>query len=117
MDTFYKIVLIVATVMLLLILVAIGTLIQQDGSTVYPPNALKCPDYWVDDSEGCRSQKINDASLNSPIDFEDETKDNYYKTLDSNPDKYIGLSDTCSKRKWALSNNILWDGISNYNSC
>ena len=38
-------------------------------SNVYPPNALKCPDYWVDISGGCRSQGVNDASLNSPINF------------------------------------------------
>ena len=35
MDTFYKIVLIVATVMLLLILITIGTLIQQDGRHMF----------------------------------------------------------------------------------
>ena len=118
MDIFYKIVLMVALVILILILVTVGSLINSDGSNVYPPNALKCPDYWVDVSGGCRSQGVNDASLNSPINFDDSSASNYYQTMDgNNSDVYVGLSSTCAKRKWAIDNNILWDGISNYNSC
>ena len=28
-----------------------------------------------------------------------------------------GLSAKCAKKLWANNNNIVWDGISNYNSC
>jgi hypothetical protein len=30
---------------------------------------------------------------------------------------YPGLTPRCAKRKWALDNSIVWDGISNFNGC
>jgi hypothetical protein len=28
-----------------------------------------------------------------------------------------GLSRICAQKKWALTNNIIWDGVTNYNKC
>lgn len=30
---------------------------------------------------------------------------------------YAGLTARCAKRKWAIDNGIVWDGITNYNGC
>ena len=30
---------------------------------------------------------------------------------------YAGLTARCAKRKWAIENGIVWDGITNYNGC
>lgn len=31
--------------------------------------------------------------------------------------KYPAVSDRCSKKQWALNNNVVWDGVTNYNAC
>lgn len=31
--------------------------------------------------------------------------------------KYPAISDRCSKKQWALTNNVVWDGVTNYNAC
>lgn len=112
MDLFYKIVLSVAIIMLIIMLITISVLIQNSTKEVaFPPSALRCPDYWVDSSNGCIPNSVNLGTLSMPttIDFDD----NAWKIGSD----YAGLSDTCAKRKWANRNKILWDGISNYNSC
>lgn len=30
---------------------------------------------------------------------------------------YPAISDRCSKKKWALNNGVVWDGVTNYNAC
>jgi hypothetical protein len=30
---------------------------------------------------------------------------------------YPGLSTRCAQKKWAVNNNIVWDGVSNFNGC
>jgi hypothetical protein len=30
---------------------------------------------------------------------------------------YPAISDRCSKKQWALNNGVVWDGVTNYNSC
>jgi hypothetical protein len=30
---------------------------------------------------------------------------------------YPAVSDRCSKKQWALNNNVVWDGVTNYNAC
>jgi len=122
MDSFYNIVLIVALVMLIILLIVLGTLITESDNNVYPPTSLKCPDYWVETEEGCEPQGINDGGVETALEFYDETKSNYFKTIDYEDDeaissKYTGISDVCARRKWALNSNVVWDGVSNYNSC
>ena len=47
---------------------------------------------------------------------------NFYDISNNVVTQYIDFSDSkwtgeCDKRKWANENGIVWDGISNYNSC
>jgi hypothetical protein len=30
---------------------------------------------------------------------------------------YPAISDRCSKKQWALTNEVIWDGVTNYNAC
>lgn len=45
----------------------------------------------------------------------------YYIRFNGNDTKwntwYPGLTTRCAKRKWALDNSIVWDGVSNFNGC
>ena len=113
MDLFYKIVLSVAIIVLIIMLITITILMQNAKKEVaFPPSSLKCPDYWIDSSYGCMPNSVNLGTLtdtNAAIDFNNTS----WKIGDD----YSGLSDTCAKKKWANMNKILWDGISNYNSC
>ena len=51
--------------------------------------------------------------------------DKYYIKMNGNDaswnsiygNSYTGLTARCAKRKWAIDNGIVWDGITNYNGC
>ena len=127
MELFHKVVLGFAIVILILILVSLGLLLdEQQKSKVYPPTALNCPDYWIEEVNDqtkrteCKintNLKTNTGRLKNE-DGEIETLSYDFKDYNAEWRKdYRGLSDTCAKRKWARDNDILWDGISNYNSC
>jgi len=117
MDIFYKIVLTVAILMLIIILIVVGAAVQNSNNeAAYPPSALKCPDYWIDASNGCSSNGVNLGNYDSPqtIDFGSDT---WTQATDLSNVDFSGLSETCAKKKWANTYDILWDGVSNYNSC
>lgn len=111
MDLFYKVVLTVAIIALIIVLIVVGVAVSNSSKTkVFPPTALKCPDYWTYDTNGCTPGAINigDDNLSDTVNFDDPNwRDN----------NYVGLSETCARKKWADTKGIIWDGISNYNSC
>lgn len=109
MEAYHKIVLAVATSILLLYLLTVGFMMRRDDSNKpWPPIAGRCPDGWKEDSDKLNkctppSSGINTGLLKnktSPIDFNDP-----YMT-------------TCEKKNWAANKwGVHWDGISNYNKC
>jgi hypothetical protein len=132
MDYFRVIVLSVAIVILVLVLTIIGILLAKQGSSkTYPPEYTDCPDYWTfnTDSSMCQVPSYglktslnlggiyNKAgalllnSTNTPG-FKRDASNNVF--VDFNNSSWAG---TCSKKKWSNSNGIVWDGISNYNTC
>lgn len=139
MESFYLIVLGIAIVMLILVLTGIGLLMRtQIASTVYPPMANTCPDGWTIGADGsCTipSSGSNMGFINPTRPYNNvaaiqtsliatNKKDGPYPsfTADSfNPTDAAWssnkLSAVCQQKKWANTNNIVWDGISNYNSC
>lgn len=128
MDNFHKIVLGVATIILIIILITVGMLINRDNTNkVYPPHANKCPDYWTEQADvngtKCNPHTINngDGKFTAPLNFENSENSNYFNKYSEGDlvgePIYTGLSDICTKKKWANENVIVWDGISNYNSC
>ena len=100
MDTFQKSVLIIALVVLIALLISVGILLNKHSkNTSWPPIQNTCPDYWTEGDDGvCTAD-----SLNKGPNFVTSTAD--------------AGDTTCKKRKWAIDNDIMWSGVSNYNSC
>ena len=100
---FQKIVLLIASVILLLSLlfVAFAMLFLNKGKK-YPPVVGSCPDYWekrvVNGSQTC----VNVKKLGT-------CPDNM--NFDAPP--YLGAGGDCSKARWAKGCNLTWDGITN----
>lgn len=120
MDLFYKVVLTVAIIALIIVLIVVGVAVSNSSKTkVFPPTALKCPDYWTyDTTNGCSVSVDNEGTLNANLQ-QGETSTTSVNFDDPNwrGSDYVGLSETCARKKWADTHGIIWDGISNYNSC
>lgn len=123
-----------ATVALILILIFVGVLLSKgDTNAAFPPSYGMCPDYWEIDasSNKCLIPNIKTTKLNigNMYDEVEILKDaitytpGYGYDISNNViTQYIDFSDPkwkgqCDKKKWANENGIVWDGISNYNSC
>ena len=68
MNSFQVIVLSIAVVILILVLTFVGVLMSRTtGSTVFPPTANDCPDYWQvrSDGTGCNIPMPGAANLGS----------------------------------------------------
>ena len=104
---FQKIVLMVATILLIVILVVIGVLLSKSSATEnWPPIVGECPDYWVDMSgngEAC----FNSHSLGRCNIPNDQNKN----TMNFNQSPFNGSDGVCAKYKWATSCKVTWDGI------
>ena len=104
--SFQKIVLIIATLLLILVLVMFGFAIHNNKQEEkYPPVQSECPDYWkaVRGDDGipmCHNVK----GLGS---------DNCQKKMDFTKYPFIGSQGACNKQKWARTCGITWDGITN----
>lgn len=140
MDRFYLIVILIALLALIGILTYVGVLMTyyRDKDTTYPPVAASCPDFWeVDEKKNCRIPAGNDSAVNlggvyikndqDPADVTYDLQLNRANTfgLDLNT-KTINFEDanwgmagttTCKKQAWANQYGLVWDGITNYNSC
>ena len=141
MEPFYLIVLAIAIIVLILLLTFIGLLMNKKNSKdIFPPIANTCPDEWIYDASanaclfnennlGYDSGGIANAA-NTVADriFKDIPNQTYNVAnvvkglkIDPKDGKAIwaanGLTSTCAQKSWANRNGILWDGVSNYNSC
>ncbi len=135
METFHITVLAIAVVVLILILIFMGILLSMGNENVaWPPSYGDCPDYWTFDEEHkkCVIPKYEPKSVNIGNMYDKESKtlnDNILNTPGYSYDasggivtQYIDFNNTdwkgtCDKKTWANTNNIVWDGISNYNNC
>lgn len=120
--SFYFIVSTIAVVILIIALVGIGIAFNTpNNAEVFPTIQNQCPDYWEIDGSNNHCVIPGTGALNAPN-----------KTIDSNSTPGLsgnnidftdsgwsmgGNSSTCSKKKWANSYGIIWDGITNYNNC
>ena len=135
METFYLTVLIIATIVLILLLIFIGILLSKGNENLaYPPNYGTCPDYWKYDLDKKKciipenkpdainignmynetTKTLNDNILNSPGYSYDISNGTMTQYIDFSNNNWQGV---CDKKKWANMNNIVWDGVSNYNNC
>ena len=144
MELFYKIVIIVAIVLLILILTYVGILLGEKKLTCenlvgFPPVKSSCPDNWeskVDDDDNvfCVVPTENKKNVGTILDASaiDATKKNIETTTGYNTTTFqgtdvvnfsdslwsgTGKSADCAKKDWANTYDVLWDGISNYTKC
>jgi hypothetical protein len=133
MDIYYIIVLSIATIILILMLTYIGiTSVYRKGGAVYPPKASPCPDRWqssVTDPSSCNIPAYGSPNTGSIYDSATKsltlktsttpglnTNNNYINFANSDWTKG-GMTTICGQKSWAIQNNIVWDGVSNYNKC
>ena len=123
MDKFYTVTIIVAFVILVIALIGLGILLQnQDAATEFPPKQNQCPDHWTVSGEYCMwgTSNFNLGSLDTT-----DTSGAIYSISGDYVEHSTGRDGIkfrsnvlrCDKKKWANSNGIIWDGISNYNQC
>lgn len=104
MNTFKKIIMGVAGVILIISLIMIGISISNSKYTqAYPPVTAECPDYWkLNASNICENTHNLGTNCNQNVNF----KTAVYSS------SATGL---CAKKKWAENCNVTWDGITNNN--
>lgn len=124
METFYLIVLGIAIVVLILILTFVGLLMQTGKKNlVYPPIANTCPDGWDIDGSYCVIPATGSPNMNgkSQLDLSGTFHAGVVTGARFDPNAAgwtsSGKTAICAQKAWATKNNILWDGVSNYNSC
>lgn len=107
METFQKIVLYSAIVILIVILIIIGVAFSYaKNDEQWPPLVPECPDYWISDGSGNNTQCINIKDLGTcPA---NGTK---HLTMNFNDPAFSGDNGDCSKYTWATACNLTWDGI------
>ena len=135
MDVFYTTVLAIALVILILILTYIGIImLYYKPKQTFPPSLATCPDYWQvylnanGDSSGCIVPR-GTPSINTGIATEQSYMNapGYKGAGTSLGQPYINFNDTtwntggkppiCNQKVWANRNQIVWDGVTNYNGC
>jgi hypothetical protein len=130
MDLFYVIVLTIFIIFLIIVLSYYGIVLQKRIKDIkdYPPQPPSaCPDYWTLNANGhCvipTSSSKNTGSIygtdntinlntNSTYGF-----NNGIVNFNDNGWSSGGTNALCNKKKWANMNNIVWDGVTNYNGC
>lgn len=104
--SFQKIVLIIATILLIVVLVMFGFALHNNKEEEkYPPVEGQCPDYWkvkrgTDGIPSC----VNTKGLGNP---------NCQKEMNFMKVPFLGSHGRCNKKKWATICKVTWDGVTN----
>lgn len=146
MDTFYLIVLGVATLVLILMLAFLGwNMSQVKKGSRYPTITTTCPDNWTAETRtigdakmlvctrptegeynrgGANSEKGNVAPYNVSLasfmtneKTGDKTNGDYIRPTSEEWGKYNNKNPTCEKRDWAKAYGIRWDSVESANYC
>ena len=127
---FYKIVTIIAIVILIIFLTITGVVLNgSKQKIIFPPYISMCPDYYVynESSDKCQGPSdIISTTSTINIDGTDFSCNNfriYNKKIDTDTGEITdelfnapGMgpnSGICAKKKWANGCNVHWDGITN----
>ena len=129
MQFFYTMVLFIAIVILILTLTLIGvSMYNQINAVVYPQYLSDCPDYWIKNEDGTCSVVVGNDSVNALSVKYDYTRDRKLGNIKVtepcnlqkkyNPHQLTYKFDFrnngwCDNRKWAMTNDIFWDGMTN----
>ena len=114
LSSFHKIVLTVATFILIVSLIALGIFFSKAlFEDSFPPVVSDCPDYWdVNRDDNNNPTCVNNSTINrgkGTSDCNDQNVDMFDRN-GSNTNQII-----CTKKKWAQDCKIAWDGITNNN--
>lgn len=140
MDSFYLIVLSVATLILIILLAFLGwTMSNAKKGTKFPLIATSCPDNWTLDSStkdsSGKSIKLCTRPETNQNNYGSDSLTTYMETSTSvgytsaNTTNKLNFTDsvwsndvkipnpTCLKKAWAEKYSISWDSVTNANFC
>ena len=137
MESFYLIVISIALLALIGILTYVGILMTyyRDKDTTYPPVAGTCPDFWIVSDEHPTHCKLPTVPTDNSIGIKNVGSIYSGSALELNASNTPGLnqqtkaidfadakwgmagSAVCKKQAWANQYGLVWDGVTNYNSC
>lgn len=124
METFHTIVLSIAVVILILILTVVGIMLNNKkyDNSVFPPIKNSCPDYWSIGNTETQSCTYSTKNIGKDETWKNSSKTSGYESgntvVFSNPGwTSSGGTALCNMKMWANTNNISWDGVSNFNGC
>lgn len=107
MNSFQKIILVIAFIILLISLFFIGIALYYSRYNNWPPMVPECPDYWVSQGTGTNATCVNVRNLGvcKP------TSGDSHLTMNFNNAPYVGANGNCAKYTWANNCQISWDGL------
>ncbi len=136
MDSFYLIVLGVATLVLIILLAFLGwNMSNAKKGTKYPVITTTCPDNWTSEKDGANILCKRPLDGANQFNRGDAKLSEYMKTTTSvgyvSTDKtdYLNFADnkwntdvktpnpTCAKKAWAKTYGIKWDSVDSANYC
>jgi hypothetical protein len=132
MDSFYKIVIVVAIVVFIITMTIVGILMSNTYVGVsYPPTSGKCPDYWTMQQIGSGSSIHNVCNIPSPNSTNIGSIYNNQSNFANGTPGITGMTSVnfadngwsknkksiCAQKTWANTYSLNWDGVSNYNGC
>ena len=110
LNTFHKISLILASVLLIIALIITGVLIYNSlMEKAFPPIISDCPDYWNvhrDENNNIICRNLSTVNRGSP-----KCQDYPVTGFSQNGTSEHDL--ICEKQRWAESCGIYWDGVTN----
>ena len=121
---FYKIVTIIAIVILIIFLTITGVVLNNsEKKIIFPPYISMCPDYYVYDEvfdscnidhleitdDNCKQKRFFNKKIGSET---DAVFNNYPENIYNNPGMGPN-SGICEKKNWAIGCDVHWDGITN----
>jgi uncharacterized protein YxeA len=114
LSNFHKIVLTMATFILIVSLIALAIFFSKAMfEDSFPPVVSDCPDYWdVERDENDNLTCVNNSTINRGKGSEECNNKNieFFNINGSNSNQQL-----CTKKKWAQDCKIAWDGITNNN--
>ena len=125
---YYTIVLVIATILLIVLLTIVGMIITAKKTTPFPEFQNICPDYWTLAENACfpnefgvnipASDKFKGGKaapiLHAGVKLNSEKKPSEILYIDLEKSYWYGL---CDKAKWSKKNGLIWDGVTNNNTC
>lgn len=118
---FYTIVLIVMIVLLIICLTLFGVYYNSIKTKPFPETQAICPKNWTNTDGNCMNPAAGSLNRLTTIPTTTPGYSSRVNGINPNDEKwssYLGAKNSiCGKKKWADSNGISWDGVSNYNSC